>query len=57
MPKTGNFNTSILHHAYINEKNNYYIIEKNRLKSQHLDFAPDSLFWGGAKHDWHARNP
>ena len=55
--KTGNFITSILHHAYINEKNHYYIIEKNRLKSHHLDFAANSVFWGGAKHDWLARNP
>ena len=57
MPKTANFITSILHHTYINEKNHYYIIEKNRLKSHHLDFAADSVFWGGAKHDWFARNP
>jgi hypothetical protein len=31
MLKKGNFITSILHHTYINEKNVYYIIEKNRL--------------------------
>ncbi len=57
MLKTVNFITSILHHTYISEKNDYYIIEKNRLKAQHLDFATYSVFWGGAKHDWIARNP